>query len=98
MVDKTALMADRFKVKAPELEGGDIATSAVTLLYDLNLLPTETDLNTAGVGAAAFRKPSNERRPHRGWGNGADQVVGRRRERLDPGCLGRRQTVLEFRQ
>jgi hypothetical protein len=57
MVDKTALMADRFKVKAPELEGGDIATSAVTLLYDLNLLPTETDLNTAGVGAAAFKSP-----------------------------------------
>jgi hypothetical protein len=56
-IDTADLMLNRVEVGAPALEGGNIAESAVSLLYDLNLLPPQNDLEKAGQGSAAFTGP-----------------------------------------
>lgn len=52
--DKT--MAHRFPVNLPAASG-DVAEAIVTVLYDLNLLPTKDDLDQAGDAGASFRGP-----------------------------------------
>jgi hypothetical protein len=56
-IQADTLMDSRADVSAPG-PGANIGEDAVTLLYDLNLLPTKADLDSAGGGKAAFGGPS----------------------------------------
>ena len=46
--DSAKSMTDRSPVTMPPTANGDVAQSIVTLLYDLNLLPTKAQLDAAG--------------------------------------------------